>query len=120
MEGKEVNFNTIMARPPRCPLCYTPMEVKWDPLRKINILVCLKDEIAIAVTDPLVGKWEQKAEVIPCPNCDTPMRVFFTSVGFMKAKCPSRKCGCAVKSANVDRLKMPGALTGDGIARKEL
>jgi hypothetical protein len=120
MDKREVSFNKIMAQPPRCPLCHKRMENAWDPVRRINILVCHRDEIAIAVTDPLVGQWERKAEVIPCPNCDTPMRVFFTSVGFMKAKCPNRKCGCSVKSANVDRLVMPGALTGDGIQRKEL
>lgn len=110
-----------MENPPRCPLCFGPLKVKHEPLRKIWILHCEKDDVAIAVTDPSVGKWEEKMEMIPCPNCATAMRVFFTSTGFMKAKCPNRKCGCSVRGSNPDRLSMPDApaLTGDGIEKGE-
>lgn len=115
----EMPFNKIMSAPPRCPLCLKPMETAYDPIRKVNILVCRRDEIAIQVVDPLVGKWEERREKIPCPNCDTNMRVFFTSAGFMKAKCPKKTCGCAVKSMNVTAdtsSGMAGALKLDGVA----
>ena len=116
-----MNFNKIRTSPPRCPLCFSPMELKYDPLRKIEILVCHRERIAIAVTDPLVGKWEEKMEKIPCPNCNQHMRVFFTSTGFMLSKCPSAKCGCTVRGSNPDRLAMPDApaLTGDGLKEEE-
>lgn len=111
----EVSFKKIMENPPRCPLCFGVMKVKHEPLRKIWILHCERDDIAIAVTDPLVGKWEEKMEKIPCPNCGTHMRVFFTSTGFMKALCPAKKCGCTVRGSNPDRLAMAPALRLDGM-----
>lgn len=114
---RNFQFNRVMESPPRCPLCFRPMENAYDPVRKINILVCHHDKIAIATTDPLVGSWERKAEKIPCPNCNATMRVFFTSTGYMQSFCPKKGCGCQVKSANPDRLTMPGALTGDGMAQ---
>jgi len=112
-------FNQIMQKPPRCPLCLKPMENAYDSVRKVNILVCHRDEIAIAVTDPLVGKWEEKREKIPCPNCNADMRIFATSVGFMKAKCPKKGCGCTVKGMNVsaDTKTMAPALKSDGVVQ---
>ncbi len=111
-------FNKIMQKPPRCPLCLKPMENAFDTVRRINILVCHRDEIAIAVTDPLVGRWEEKREKIPCPSCNADMRIFATSVGFMKAKCPKKGCGCTVKGMNVsaDTKTMAPALKIDGVA----
>jgi len=95
------------------------MALEYDVIRGIKVFACHKDEIKIAVTDPLVGKWEEKREKIPCPLCDTNMRVFFTSVGFMKAKCPKKTCGAVVKTSNVweDRKAGP-ALKLDGVAEE--
>ena len=107
-----------MKNPPHCPLCGKQMEVKKDPVRGMVILVCHTERIAINVTDPLVGRWEERREdVIPCPmpGCERNMKLFFTSVGFLLAKCP--KCGAMVRGSNPDRLDMPEApgLLGDGV-----
>lgn len=118
MEKDEVNFNTIMKAPPRCPLCGTPMSLEYDPVRKMQIFACHKDRIAINVMDPLVGKWEEKGEEkveCPMPGCGAKMRLFFTSTGFMMAKCPRKKCGAIVKGSNPDRFDMDPALKLDGV-----
>jgi len=112
--ARSINLNHWIANPPLCPLCNKRMEPRWDPVRRINILVCHRDRIAIAVTDPLVGKWQDGKEKIPCPNCGKEMRLFFTSTGFLMGKCPS--CKCTIKGANADRKDMPGALKLDGVA----
>ena len=98
---RNFDFNGLMQSPPRCPLCFAPMELNYEPVRKIKVLVCKRDRIGINIMDPLVGKWEQKREKISCPNCNADMRVFFTSVGYMKAKCPKKGCGCGVETKNV-------------------
>lgn len=111
-----IDFNKLMKAPPRCPLCHKKMELECDPVRKMQIFVCHTEHIAISVMDPLVGKWEEKREekiLCPMPACRTNMRVFFTSVGFMMAKCP--RCGAAMKNSNPDRLTMKGALSLDGV-----
>jgi ribosomal protein S27AE len=114
----ELDFNKIMRKPPRCPLCHRLMTLEYDPLRKLRVFACRHDEIAINIMDPLVGRWEEKRvdEVkCPMPSCETNMRLFFTSVGFLMAKCP--KCGAIMKGSNPDRLTMPEApgLMGDGV-----
>lgn len=119
MEKKIVDFNQIMARPPRCPLCLKPMELAYDSVRAVKVLVCHKDRIAISVMDPLVGHWEERREKIPCPNCNADMRIFFTSTGYMKAKCMKKGCGCMVEGSNPDRHTMAPALSLDGIANTE-
>jgi len=93
------------------------MELAYEPVRKIQIFRCKTDEIAVNIMDPVVGKWE-KHEKVPCPNCGADMRVFFTSVGFMLAKCPKKGCGAEVKTHNVYGDKAP-ALKLDG-ANEEL
>jgi protein-arginine kinase activator protein McsA len=113
----ELNFNSLMKSPPRCPLCGTPMTVEMDTIRNIKVFACHKDQIAINVMDPLVGKWEEeREEKVPCPMCDTNMRLFFTSTGFLMSKCPKKKCGAVVKGSNPDRFSMgKGALGLDGV-----
>jgi hypothetical protein len=69
-----------------------------------------------------VGRWEEKREekvLCPMPGCERNMRIFFTSVGFLLAKCP--KCGAMVRGSNPDRLDMPEApgLLGDGMKAEE-
>lgn len=116
MMKREVDFNKLRKSPPRCPLCLTPMELQWDSVRGIEVFACHKDEIKIAVTDPMVGRWEEKREKVPCPLCDTNMRVFFTSVGYMRGKCPKKSCGAVIKTSNAwaDR-KMAPSLKLDGV-----
>lgn len=108
------NVKKILAKPPRCPLCYGEMKVKVEPVRKITILHCEKDDVAINVMDPLVGKWERH-ERVDCLNCGAPMRVFFTSTGFFRAKCVKKGCGATVTGSNPDRLAMAPALSVDGV-----
>ncbi len=114
---KTFQFNRVMECPPRCPLCLGPMENQYDSIRKKNVIACHRDKIAIDVMDPLLGKWEDKREKIPCPNCNADMRVFFTSTGYMQAKCPKKGCGCIMKNSNPDRLTMAPALKLDGVAQ---
>lgn len=88
---------------PRCPLCHKEFEEKYHPMG-FFLYICKVDRIGIRTTDPMVGQWEKitaEMEPIPCPNprCDaTPMRIFTTSVDFMKAKCP--KCATSMKNFN--------------------
>jgi ribosomal protein L37AE/L43A len=114
--GKEVDFNGLMKAPPRCPLCHKKMELRYDPVRNVKIFVCDTERIAINAMDPLVGRWEEKREekvLCPMPGCERNVRLFFTSVGFLMAKCP--KCGAIVKGSNPDRFTMAPALLNDGV-----
>ena len=116
--AKRMEIKDWMKNPPRCPLCGKQMVMRKDMVRNITIFTCDTEKIAINVTDPLVGRWEEKREEVvacPMPGCERNMRLFFTSVGFLLAKCP--KCGAMVRGSNVDRLEMPDApgLMGDGI-----
>lgn len=112
-------YHYTLANPPYCPLCGGRMVSVKDQVRNVWVFACHKDRIATAVTDPLVGRWEELGNhQIPCPmpSCETKMRVFFTSTGAMVAKCP--KCGAGMKNTNVDRLAMPEApaLALDGLS----
>jgi len=82
---------------------------------------CHLDKIAISATDPLINRWATHGtEKIPCPMCNADMRVFFTSTGYMKAKCPKKGCGATIASANTDYDPVTGkgrkALENDGRA----
>lgn len=119
--GEGFKFNTIMRKPPRCPLCGKVMEVEYDPIRNLQVFVCHKDKIAINVMDPLVGRWEELGDnrvKCPMPSCERYMKMFFTSVGAMVAKCP--KCGAIIKNTNIDRLSMPdgGHVRLDGVSEE--
>jgi ribosomal protein L37AE/L43A len=116
--AKKMMPNDWIKNPPRCPLCHKQMVVKRDEIRGMTILVCETERIAINVADPLVGRWEERREDIvacPMPGCERNMRLFFTSVGFLLAKCP--KCGAMVRGSNPDRFSMPETpgLLGDGV-----
>lgn len=91
---------------PRCPLCYDNanakehvMVEKFEPARGFNIYCCDRYHVACRVDDPHVGQWEKAAEKvgrIECPACNANMRIFTTSVGFMKAVCPKKSCGATL------------------------
>lgn len=71
-----------------------------------EVFVCHFCKIGIACNDPMVGKWEEvyaKGEKILCPACDTEMRFFCTSTGFMLAKCPVKKCQAKMQLSQPDR-----------------
>ena len=113
-----IDFNKLIKNPPRCPLCGRTMAVDLDRVRNIKVFACHFDRIAVAVTDPLVGKWESKREekiLCPMPGCEANMKVFFTSTGFIMAKCPRKKCGAVMKGSNPDRFDMKPALGLDGV-----
>lgn len=107
---------------PRCPLCHEWMEREWVAQRCCFVFACAKDRVAIRVDDPFVGRWEVALDktgmiVCPRPGCETKMRYFATSVGFMKAVCPKKGCGATISNSEPDRLKdivytpeAPGAL----------
>lgn len=98
---------------PRCPLCHDSMVRERREVRGIYVFACNRPicKIVIAVDDPFVNRWEEALEKstegrgIPCPRpgCETPMRYFATSTGYMKTLCP--KCGASVASAEPDRDK---------------
>jgi len=91
---------TLIPKAVRCPLCHAQMVHTIDTVRKVAVMACHFDKIAIAADDPMLGKWESAMEKMgeealrcPMPGCDTKMRFFCTSTGYMKAKCPVVKCG---------------------------
>lgn len=97
-------------KPPQCPLCLRDMVHGYEDIRKKYVFACHVCRIMIEQSDPLVDKWKDKKDPVPCPNCDSDMRVFFTSTGYMKAVCPKKKtCGCAVvrwePDSTVERIK---------------
>ena len=70
--------------------------------------LCHFCKIAISCSDPFVGRWEEaysKGEKITCPRCDYEMRFFCTATGYMQAKCPVKKCGAKMETAEPDRKK---------------
>jgi hypothetical protein len=98
---------------PQCPLCRMRMEKAYDGVRKLDVFCCHRCRIAIRQDDPLVGKWDDpKREAVPCPICNANMLVFFTSVGYMKAVCPKKKCRATVTTHEVKADKIPGAKNG--------
>jgi hypothetical protein len=97
-----LNLEKIVA--PQCPFCRMKMleDVVRKNGKKIWIWVCHRDKIAVAQTDPCVGKWDDpKREIVPCPNCNANMLTFFTSTGYFLAKCPKTKCRCSVTMTDV-------------------
>lgn len=107
VSATQLNLN---AKAPRCPLCHEWMVRGFEPERGLFVFKCDIDKIAIRVDDPFVGKWEQalvKANpdgiICPRPGCDTKMRYFATSVGFMMTKCPKKKCGATIRGSEPDR-----------------
>lgn len=117
----------------RCPLCHADFARKFIPSRKekaevaffkamghmpatpeeldyVDLMawafMCHFCKIAIMCSDPCVGRWEEvyaKGEKILCPACDTEMRFFCTSTGFMLAQCPVKKCRARIETSAPDR-----------------
>lgn len=100
----------LNSKTPTCPLCHKAMEREYVIQRNMFVWKCDKDRVAIAVDDPMVGKWDrahEQAGKVECPACNASMRFFSTSIGFMKAVCPKKKCGASLSNAEPDRLKTP-------------
>lgn len=84
-----------------CPLCLKPMIHEYAPAWKVYVLICHTDKVTIAAEDPMVGKWDKfqhEGGEVECPACNAYMRVFATSDGYVKCKCPKPKCGASVAS----------------------
>ena len=104
-------------KPVQCPLCRGWFTARWHPQRKIYILFCDFDKIAVAANDPFVGRWDEeyaKGEKIFCPACDHEMRYFCSSTGAMVAVCPKKKCRTRVENLQPDRRKEAKLLDKDG------
>ena len=98
---------------PRCPLCLEMMKREWvgEP-RSVWVFACRRDLVAVQVTDPFVGRWEDALQKthpdgMKCvnPACDGKMGVFCTSVGFMRAKCRKKGCGAELTGTEPDRTE---------------
>lgn len=107
--GKIIRLNDSAVR---CPLCHEFFVKKYDPTRNIFILACdtpLTCKIAIALSDPMIGKWDMAhaaAGKVPCVICDdTNTRYFCTSTGFVKMVCIKKGCGATMSNALPDRDK---------------
>ena len=98
--GKFEQTLRLDSRMVRCPLCHEWMRRKFLPENNRFVYACDRDRVAIAVNDPLLGKWEAAYERIGekvfCPLCETEMRYFCTSTGYWKGKCPRPKCGTTI------------------------
>lgn len=94
-------------KPIQCPLCLGWFEKKWNPVRKMEFLFCHFDGIAIAASDPFVGRWEEfyalSGDVMNCLACDHKMRFFGTSTGYVQFKCPKKKCQAKIERVAPDR-----------------
>lgn len=120
-------FRISTTKAPRCPLCHQDMKRQWEPrFGGFHIWRCdgkpgLKFlcRIAIRCDDPFVfpkPRWDEAyhnataGAGILCPmgSCETKMRYFATSAGYMKAACP--KCGVSMDNAVKDDRK-----PGDGV-----
>lgn len=120
-----------LGRPaPRCPLCINNanakehvMERHYVEARHLIVFKCDRYQVAIRVDDPFVGRWEQAlanvghaeggtpgAILCPVPTCQTPMRFFATSVGYMKAACPKKGCGATTAAGEVGRTPLQRSL----------
>ena len=117
MTGKIIRLGSKL---PTCPLCHKLMEKEYILLRNMFVFACAEDRIAIACDDPMVGKWDaahEKAGKITCVVCDTVVRFFATSIGYMKVKCPKKKCGATMSNSEPDRIKpAPSTATEEGKA----
>ncbi len=66
--------------------------------------------ISIMCNDPFVGQWEAayaqgEKLLCPVPSCETEMRFFCTSTGYMLAQCPKKKCRSRMELSSPDRAK---------------
>jgi len=101
--GQKFNLTDVA---PRCPLCEKHFEIMFHPVKKFFCYVCPNCRIGIKADDPHVGQWEKilaKVGPIPCPFCDANMRYFSTSTGYMKARCPKKKCRGEMAAGEPDR-----------------
>lgn len=96
------------SKPPICPLCLK----RFIRISQGSIVyyICLIDMISIKKDDPFVDKWHEYKtsgeDISPeCPNCDTLMRWFGRSDGFMKTKCPK----CKMTIATGEEKDLPKA-----------
>lgn len=96
-----------------CPLCLKKMRSEYVPEHKIYIFHCLIDGVKIAAMDPMVGKWDKfqhEGGEIPCMRCNANMRVFATSVGYVKAKCYKKGCGASMASGTPEEDFRPHSI----------
>lgn len=110
--GKIIRLNSTL---PSCPLCRDNknalehlMEREYVIQRNMFVYKCDTFRVAIAVDDPMVGKWDAalaKSGAVECPNCNADMRFFATSIGFMKCVCPKKSCGATLSNSEPDRLE---------------
>ena len=92
------------------------MERIYVPERHLFVFKCDYYKVAIRVDDPFVGKWDfilhrMEPEDRPkCPLCQTEMRYFATSVGYMKAVCPKAGCGATCAASEAERKPLEKSL----------
>lgn len=99
---------TAVKKTPRCPLCYAMFDRKWIPSRRMDAFFCHFCKISVMCNDPFIGRWEEtyaKGEKIHCPACDTVMRYFATSTGYVLVQCPKKKCKARMELSSPDRKK---------------
>lgn len=85
-----------------CPLCLEKWQIYEEldtPEKKGDIyLFCLKDEVSIKISDPMLGRWAV-VEHEPCAVCGHKfMRMFFRSDEYIKMRC--EKCNCIIESVD--------------------
>lgn len=94
-------------KPVQCPLCRGWFVSKWNPVRKMLFLFCHFDAIAVAANDPFVGRWDEfyalSGDEMKCLGCDTKMRFFATSTGYVQFRCPAKKCRAKIERTAPDR-----------------
>lgn len=82
-----------------CPLCeqpFTETKVRAPNGKVIPVCVCRPCKIVAPPFDPMFNKWRDADKVIPCPECNTPMKWFGRMIDcYMKCECPN--CGICIE-----------------------
>lgn len=110
MKNEKPRIPKAITKNIRCPLCYASFDRKWLDSRQAEAFFCHFCKITIMCNDPFVGRWEEayaKGEKIFCPACDTEMRFFATSTGYMLAQCPVKTCQSRMELSAPDRGETP-------------
>jgi len=74
---------------PYCPLCDKKMREVFT--RKGMVYSCTEIDcmVSIRAKDPCIQRW-RTVDAMRCQFCAKPMKMFFRSDGFLKAKCEDK------------------------------
>lgn len=103
-----------------CPLCDEPFK-KMSMMyhgKPVTAYVCKKDNLITFPFDPMFNKWRDSDKIIPCPQCNTPMKWFGRMIDcYMKAECP--ECGLCIEKDSDMTINKNGAVEVEDMDQPE-